>query len=59
MTMQDFVNILVAIRDNKEVKVPYQLIKHGELNNIINALGQSGAVDYFGKILEAEPATFT
>lgn len=59
MTMQDFVNILVAIRDNKEVKIPYQLIKHGELNSIVDVLGCNGAVDYFEKILEAEAATFT
>ncbi len=59
MTMEDFNDILIGIRDNKTVYIPYQLIRHNQLNKIIDVLGGSSeACDYFMKVLEAEPATF-
>ncbi|MFZ2937632.1 MAG: hypothetical protein WA066_02885 [Candidatus Omnitrophota bacterium] len=59
MTMEDFNDILEGIRDEKIVYIPYQLIRHNQLNKIIDVLGGSSeACDYFMKVLEAEPATF-
>ena len=59
MTIEDFNDILEGIRDKKTVYIPYQLIRHNQLNKIIDVLGGSSeASDYFMKVLESEPATF-
>ena len=58
MTMEDFVNMLAAIRDDKVVLIPYQLHCDGQLRGLIRSLGgTSEAVDYFGKISKAESPT--
>ena len=58
MTMEDFVGMLAAIRDEKKVLIPYQLYCEGQLLDLIRSLGgTSEAVDYFEQILKAEAAT--
>ena len=58
MTMEDFVGMLAAIRDEKKVLIPYQLHCDGHLRELIESLGgTSEAVDYFEQILKAEAAT--
>ena len=55
MTMEDFVKMLAAIRDDKIVLIPYQLHCDGHLRELIKSLGgTSEAVNYFEKISEAE-----
>ena len=57
MTLNDFNNILIAIHENRDAKVPYQL--HDKLRTVINALGgTSAALAYFQEVERAEPASF-
>ena len=58
MTMEDFVKMLAAIRDDKVVLIPYQLHCDGHLRRLIESLGgTSEAVNYFEKVSEAGAPT--
>ena len=57
MTLNDFNNILIAINENKEVKIGFQLLY--KLRRIIDILGgTSAALAYFQEVERAEPASF-
>ena len=57
MTIDDFNNILIAINENKEVKIGYQL--HSQLRKVINALsGTAATLAFFQELARAEPASF-
>lgn len=58
MTIDDFNEILLAVHENKQIKIGYQL--HSRLIKIIKVLGGSAeAIDFFQDLAKAEPATFT
>ena len=58
MTIHDFNNILLAVQENKQVKIGYQL--HHGLIKIIKALGGSAeTIEFFQELAKAESPTFT
>ena len=58
MTIDDFNNILLAVHENKQIKIGYQL--HSRLIKIIRALGgPAETIEFFTELAKAEPATFT
>ena len=55
MKMEDFVDALKAIAENREVCLPAQIHLRGQINDIIDALGGPTATyEYFKKVNEAE-----
>jgi hypothetical protein len=55
MTMHDWVLMLEAIRDHKEVAIPAQLHLRGQINGIVNSLGgEAEALEYFMKVEAAQ-----
>jgi len=58
MTMEELVATLEAIKDNKEVLIPYQLHSAGQIQNIIESIGGiNAAVEFFHAIMNSEPPT--
>ena len=59
MKMEEFVEALKAIAENREVLIPAQIHLRGQLNNIIDTLGgATAAYKYFEKVREAEAPTY-
>ena len=55
MTIEEWVDMLCAIKAGKEVLVPYQL--HEGLGLVIDGLGDIyEAISFLNKVREAEPA---
>lgn len=52
MKMEDWVEALEGIKNNKVVKIPYQLQREGQINSIIESLGgELATFQYFQKVL--------
>ena len=60
MKMEEFVEALKAIAEDREVMIPEQIHLRGQINSIIDALdGPTEAYEYFKKVYEAEAPTYT
>ena len=59
MTIEEFIEALKAIAENREVSIPAQIHLRGQINDIIDSLGgPTAAYEYFKKVYEAEAPTY-
>ena len=57
MTMQDWLDILKAIKDDESVKISFTLMKDRKLVDLIDSLGgRRAAYEYFQEVDNSEPA---
>lgn len=55
MKIEEFLEALKAIAENREVMIPAQLHLRGQINSIIDSLGgPTAAFEYFKKVCDAE-----
>lgn len=60
MEMEEFVKMLKAISDNREVLIPAQIHLRGQISDVIDSLGGTvTAYEYFKKVHDAEAPTYS